>query len=162
MPVLFGAALDPSQSDFGNYFTSAFTLARGGDLGPLYDRHTFTVSMEAAGLSVLGSFIPHPPANALWLLPFAWLSPAAAKGVWTVVLLASIGATVWLTRRLLPRADGWLAAVIVLAPVLAIRNNLAFGQPYLVLSALLAGVILALMSGLSFSSGLLLGLGVSF
>ncbi len=162
MPVLFGAALDPSQSDFGNYFTSAFTLARGGDLGPLYDRHTFTVSMEAAGLSVLGSFIPHPPANALWLLPFAWLSPAAAKGVWTVVLLASIGATVWLTRRLLPRADGWLAAVIVLAPVLAIRNNLAFGQPYLVLSALLAGGTLALMSGLSFSGGLLLGLGVSF
>jgi len=162
IPVLLGAAADPSQSDFGNYFTSAFVLARGGDLGPLYDRDAFAVSMSGAGLKVLGSFIPHPPANALWLLPLAWLSPAEAKAAWTLVLLACLGATVWLTRRLLPRADGWLAAVIVTAPVLAIRNNLAFGQPYLVLSALLAAGTLALMSGLPFVGGLLLGLGVSF
>ncbi len=162
IPVLLGAAADPSQSDFGNYFTSAFVLARGGDLGPLYDRDTFAASMGEAGLSVLGSFIPHPPANALWLLPFAWLSPSEAKGAWALLLLACLGATVWLTRRLLPRADGWLAAVIVITPVLAIRNNLAFGQPYLVLSALLAGGTLALTSGLPFVGGLLLGLGVSF
>ena len=69
IPVLLGAAADPSQSDFGNYFTSAFVLARGGDLGQLYDRDTFAAAMGEAGLSGLGSFIPHPPANALWLVP---------------------------------------------------------------------------------------------
>lgn len=162
MPVLRGAAADPSQSDFGNYFTSAYVLARGGDLGPLYDRDTFAASMGGAGLSVLGSFIPHPPANALWLLPFAWLSPAEAKGAWTLVLVACVGFTVWITRRFLPGDGGWLAGVIVLAPVLAVRNNLAFGQPYLVLSALLAGGTLCLTSGLPFVGALLLGLGVSF
>ena len=162
IPVLLGAAADPSQSDFGNYFASAFALARGGDLGQLYDRDTFATWTAAAGLSVLGSFIPHPPANALWLAPFAWLSPSAAKGAWTLVLLVCLGVSVWLTGRLLPRADGWLAALIVVAPVLAIRNNLAFGQPYLAVSALLAGGTLALASGLPFAGGLLLGLGVSF
>jgi len=162
IPVLLGAAWDPSQSDFGNYFSSAFVLARGGELGSLYDRDTFAAATGAAGLSVLGSFIPHPPANALWLAPFAGLSPTAAKGAWTLVLLAGLGVTVGLTRGLLPRADVWLATVIVLAPVLAIRNNFAFGQPYLVLSALLAGGTLALMRGLPVAGGLLLGLGVSF
>lgn len=162
IPVLSGAAWDPSQSDFGNYFTSAFVLARGGDLGRLYDRDTFAAAMSGAGLSALGSFVPHPPANALWLLPFAWLSPAAAKGAWTLVLLACLGLTVWLTRWLLPQADLWRAVVIVLAPVLTVRNNLAFGQPYLVLSALLAAGACALMIGRAFLGGLLLGLGVSF
>lgn len=162
IPVLIGAAADPSQSDFGNYFTSAFVLSRGGDLGQLYDPDTFATSMRLAGLSVLGSFVPHPPANALWLLPFVGLPPAAAKGAWTLVLVACLALTIWLTRRLLPRADSWLAGVIVLAPVLAIRNSLAFGQPYVALTALLAAGTLALTSGSPFLGGVLLGLGVSF
>ncbi len=162
IPVLSETATDPSQSDFGNYFTPAFVLARGGEIGALYDRETFATAKAAAGLSVLGSFVPHPPANALWLLPVARLPPARAKGWWTGVLVLCLALTIWLTCALLPQCNGWLAAVLVLAPFLAVRNNFAFGQPYLVLSAFLVGGAVALKAGFPFAAGLLLGLGVSF
>ncbi len=118
--------------------------------------------MSQAGLAGLGSFIPHPPANALWLLPLASLPPAAAKGVWSTVLVGSLALTILALGRLGAGPRRWEAAVIVLAPTLAIRNGLSFGQPYLVLAALLALGALALERKRGFLAGLLLGLGVSF
>lgn len=162
VPVLSRTALDPGQSDFVNYFVPAFVLGRGGDLGALYQAGAFDEATRLASLSTLGSFVPHPPANALWLAPFAELSPAAAKGVWTVTLLAALGLSVWMVRRLWPGASLALAALLVLAPTLSIRNSLAFGQPYLILSALLLAGVLLYGAGRPFAGGFLLGLGAGF
>jgi len=160
--VLVRTGTDPSQSDFANYYVPARVLVRGGDVGALYDRDTFAAAMNAAGLSGLGSFIPHPPANALWLLPFAGFSAAAAKALWSGVLLCALAATIVALGRLRAGPGPWKAAVIVLAPTLALRNSLAFGQPYPVLLAFLAGGALALERRRDFMAGVLLGLGVSF
>jgi hypothetical protein len=162
LPVLVRTGGDPGQSDFANYYTPARVLARGGDVGALYDRDSFAAAMTDSGLSGLGSFIPHPPANALWLLPFASFSAASAKGMWSTVLVVSLVLTVFALSRSPPGLEASKAAVIVLAPTLAIRNDLAFGQPYLVLAALLGGGVLALDGKRDVVAGLLLGLGVSF
>lgn len=162
LPVLSRTALDPNQSDFANYFVPAFVLARGGDLGALYQADVFAEATSVAGLRSLGSFVPHPPPNALWLLPFAHLSPTAAKGLWTLILIAALGVSIWMLRRLWPEVSPSLAALLVLAPALSIRNSLAFGQPYLLLGALLIAGALALRSSHAFSGGLLLGLGAGF
>jgi len=162
LPVLLRSGADPSQSDFANYYTPARVLAEGGDLGALYDRDSFAAAMSRAGLSGLGSFIPHPPANALWLLPLAWLPAAAAKALWSAVLVGAAALTIVALGRLEAGPGPWKAAVIVLAPTLALRNGLAFGQPYPVLAALLACGALALERRRDFAAGLLLGLGVSF
>ncbi len=162
LPVLARTAGDPSQSDFANYFTPAFVLARGGEVGPLYDRDSFDRALVQTGIRGLGSFIPHLPANALWLLPFATLPPENAKAAWTVLLVLFIGVTIAATVRIAPGAGPWMAAILVLAPTLAIRNGLAFGQPYPILAALLICGTLALERGRAFLAGLLLGLGVSF
>ncbi len=162
LPVLVRTGADPSQSDFANYLTPARVLAHGGNVGALYDRDAFAAAMSEAGLSGLGSFIPHPPANALWLLPLSSLPAAAAKALWSVILVGALVLTVLALARLGP---GWglgKAAVIVLAPTLAVRNALSFGQPYPILAALLAGGALALEGRRRFLGGLLLGLGVSF
>lgn len=153
---------DPSQSDFANYLVPARVLAHGGDLGALYDRDAFAAAMNQAGLAGLGSFIPHPPANALWLLPLAALCAATVKALWTAALVGALAVTVLALGRLGAGLGGWEAAVIVLAPTLAVRNGLAFGQPYLILAALLACGALALERRRDFAAGLLLGLGVSF
>lgn len=162
LPVLLRSGADPSQSDFANYYTSARVLAEGGDLGALYDRDAFGAAMSRAGLSGLGSFIPHPPANALWLLPLAWLPAAAAKALWSAALVGATFLTIFALGRLEAGPGPWKAAVIVLAPTLALRNGLAFGQPYPVLAAFLACGALALERRRDFTAGLLLGLGVSF
>jgi hypothetical protein len=162
LPVLLRTGADPSQSDFANYYAPAWVLARGGDVGALYDRDTFATSMAAAGLEGLGSFVPHPPANALWLLPLAFLPAAAAKALWSAALVGALALTVAALARLGGARGAWEMAVIVLAPTLAVRNALAFGQPYPFLAALLAGGALALERGRDFVAGVLLGLGVSF
>lgn len=162
VPVLVRTGADPSQSDFANYYGPARVLARGGDVGALYDRDVFAAAMSRAGLSGLGSFIPHPPANALWLLPFASLPAAAAKALWSGVLLCALAVTIVALGRLRAGPGPWKAAVIVLAPTLALRNSLAFGQPYPILAALLACGALALERRRDVMAGVLLGLGVSF
>ncbi len=60
LPVVAKTAADPTQSDFANYYTPAFVLARGGDLGSLYGRDAFERALRIAGIEGLGSFIPHP------------------------------------------------------------------------------------------------------
>lgn len=162
LPVLFRTGADPSQSDFANYFTPAFVLSRGGDVGALYDRDTFDRGLGQAGLRGLGSFIPHPPANALWLLPFARQRPEVAKGLWSGVLVLAIAVTILIVARFRAGLGLAMATALVLAPTLAVRNSLAFGQPYLILAALLALGVLSLERGREFLGGFLLGLGVSF
>ena len=162
LPVLARTAGDPQQSDFANYFTPAFVLARGGDVGALYDRDSFDRALSQTGIQGLGSFVPHPPANALWLLPFASWPPEVAKILWTIVLALSVGLAVLGVLRLSPGFEPALGIVLVLAPTLALRNGLAFGQPYLILLTLLVGGAVALERGRTFLAGFLLGLGVSF
>lgn len=131
-------------------------------MGALYDRDAFAAAMSREGLAGLGSFIPHPPANALWLLPLVSLPATAAKALWSVVLVGALALTALALARLDAGPGLWKAAVIVLAPTLAVRNALAFGQPYPILAALLACGVLAFERRRLFLGGLLLGLGVSF
>ncbi|MEO8501697.1 MAG: glycosyltransferase 87 family protein, partial [Vicinamibacteria bacterium] len=162
LPVLLRTGADPSQSDFANYFTPAVVLAHRGEVGALYDRDAFDLALRRTGIVGLGSFVPHPPANALWLLPFAAQPAAVAKALWSGVLLGAIAVTILAVARLRAGLSPAMATVLVLAPTLAIRNGLAFGQPYLILGALLALGCLALERGREFLAGFLLGLGVSF
>lgn len=161
-PALSRSAGDPLQSDFVNYLVPARVLASGGDLAGLYDPWGFEAALRETGLETLGSFVPHPPANALWLLPFASLSPAAAKTGWTALLVIALGAAFACLRRLAPGVDPWITAVVVLGPTLAIRNGLAFGQPYPVLLALLSLGLLGLERGRPFVGGFLVGSTVPF
>jgi hypothetical protein len=162
LPVLWKTAKDVTQSDFANYFTSAWVLSQGDDLGKLYDRDEFDRALERSGLRGLGSFIPHPPANALWLLPFVRLGPETAKVLWTAALVAALALSVLALRSAAARLPTAICVLLVFAPVLSIRNGLAFGQPYAALAALLVVGTVALEKGHAFLGGFLLGLGGSF
>lgn len=162
IPAVVRTAGDPLQSDFVNYLVPARVVASGGDLSALYESAGFAAALRGTGLHTLGSFVPHPPANALWLLPFAAWSPAEAKVAWTVTLGVALLAAFLCLRCLAPEVDPWLVAVVVLGPALAIRNGLAFGQPYLALLALVAAGVLALEGGRPSLGGFLLGLTVPF
>jgi hypothetical protein len=162
LPVVVKTGSDATQSDFANYFTPAWVLSQGGDPGRLYDRDEFDRALAQSGLRGLGSFIPHPPANALWLLPLVDLGPEAAKAWWTTALVVSLFLSVACLRSARSQLSMALCVVLVFAPVLSIRNGLAFGQPYAALGALLVMGTLALEKGHAFLAGVLLGLGGSF
>src|SRR6185369_10137263 len=73
--VAFGLrpALGRITTDFANYYVPARAAVEGRDLGRLYERDAFDREMRRSGLSGMGSFVPHPPPNALLLLPVAAL-----------------------------------------------------------------------------------------
>jgi hypothetical protein len=128
----------------------------------LYERDGFDLALGEAGLRGLGSFVPHPPANALWLLPLASSPPELAKALWTLALILSIGVAIAVLIARSPGLEPSVAIVLVMAPTLSVRNGLAFGQPYLILASLLLCGVLALERERMFLAGFLLGLGASF
>ena len=150
---LFRLAGDPTQSDFANYYVPAHVLRSGGDLGALYEQDWFDAAARHARVDRLGSFIPHPPANALWLLPFASMNPADAKRAWTLTLTIALLATGFVLRALAPEMAPEFVALVLLLPALSIRNSLSFGQPYPALLLFVAAGALALAQSRDFTGG---------
>ncbi len=149
-------ALFRIRNDFPSYYLTARAAAEGRPLGGAYERAFWREESARAGLPTAGTFVPHPPANALLLLPIARLAPAAAKGVWTLVLaLALVGAFV-VMRRIVPEVSPWLLALALVTQTASLRNALLYGQPYPLLLLLLGASLVALMRGRGLLSGLLL------
>jgi hypothetical protein len=141
-------ALRRVTSDFANYYVPARAVVDGGDVGHLYERAAFDRERQRLGITELGSFVPHPPANALLLVPLAALPMIAAKRVWILILVAAYGAAfVALWPVLRATLDGWTLALVSLLPTAALANALAYGQPYPLLLLFLATSLLAATRG---------------
>jgi len=130
----------------------ARALLDGRPLGRVYERDAFQREVERAGLRGIGSFVPHPPANALLLAPFAKLSPSAAKAAWTLVLALAYAATLPVLCALtgLPASR---VALVLLLPSASLANALAYGQPYPLLLLLLSLSLLAIARGRTLPGG---------
>lgn len=111
--------------------------------------------MRRAGLAGIGSFVPHPPANALLLLPLATLEPAAAKAAWTLLLALAYAATLPVLRGL-TGLPAWSVALVLLLPTSSLKNALAYGQPYPLLLLLLSLSVLLIVRGNGLPGGLAL------
>jgi hypothetical protein len=142
------------RNDFASYYVPARAALEGRSLDRAYEWQWFRSEAARVSLPGLGSFVPHPPANALLLMPLAWLAPQAAKTAWTL-LLASAYALAFVT--LLPRAEPrrWLA-LCFLVPSASLANALLYGQPYPLLLLLLAAALAAFERGRPMLAGLLL------
>jgi alpha-1,2-mannosyltransferase len=149
-------ALFRIRNDFPSYYLSARAVAAGRPVGGAYQRAFWKEEAARAGLPMVGTFVPHPPPNALLLLPLARLAPAPAKAVWTGALALLLVAALWALRRIVPDAWPWLAALALLTQTASVRNTLLYGQPYPLLLLLLCGSLIALLRGRGFASGLLL------
>lgn len=111
--------------------------------------------MRRAGIARIGSFVPHPPANALLLVPLATLSPAAAKAAWTLLLALAYAATLPVLRAL-TGLPAWSVALVLLLPTSSLKNALAYGQPYPLLLLLLSLSALLIVRGRGMPGGLAL------
>jgi hypothetical protein len=148
-------ALSSIRHDFATYYVSARAVAEGRSLHRAYERDWFQEETRRAGIDRLASFVPHPPANALLLLPLAALPPLAAKAAWTLVLVAALLASMVLLARLsgLPVP---VTGALLLVSTAALRNALLYGQPYPLLLLLLCLALTALLRGHPYVAGLAL------
>lgn len=148
-------ALGPIRSDFANYYVPARAVFEGRSADRVYERGWFVDESSHMGLDGEGSFVPHPPACALLLLPLAGLEPLMAKAAWTLWLAGCLVAYAVLARNGLRLPAVWVG-LTVLAQTVSLRNALLYGQPYPFLLLLLVGALLALERGRPFLAGLLI------
>jgi hypothetical protein len=149
-------ALGRIRNDFPSYYLTARAAIQGRPLAGAYERDFWIQESARAGLPTVGTFVPHPPANALLLMPLARLSPAAAKAAWSSLLALLLVASFLMLRRVVPEASAWLVALALLTQTASLRNALLYGQPYPLLLLLLCGSLAALVRGRSLLAGLLL------
>jgi hypothetical protein len=144
------------RNDFPIYYVAARAVLDGRDTDRIYERTFWERESARTGLPTVGTFQPVPPANALLLLPVAWLPPAAAKLAWSVLLAAALAAALLVLARVLAGASPWLLALGLLVQTASLRNAIAFGQPYPLLLLLLALALFAWTRGRDTAAGLLL------
>jgi hypothetical protein len=144
------------RNDFPSYYLTARAAVEGRPLAGAYERAFWIGESARAGLPTVGTFVPHPPPNALLLLPFARLTPPVAKAAWSGVLALLLLAAFFALRRIVPELSPWLAALALLTQTASLRNALLYGQPYPLLLLLLCLSLLALRRGNALASGLLL------
>lgn len=149
-------ALGAVRNDFPVYYVSARAVLDGRDASRIYERAFWEREGPRAGLPTVGTFQPFPPANALVLVPFAWLPPAAAKLAWSALLSAALALSLLALARALPGTSPWLLALALLAQPASLRNALAFGQPYPLLLLAFCLALLAWTRGRDAAVGALL------
>jgi hypothetical protein len=149
------SAVGRITSDFANYWVPARVAAGGGELARIYERAVFDEASRQQGIHALGSFVPHPPANALLLMPLARFEAATAKTLWTAVLALAYVASLALLHGVIPLGVAPLA-VVAAVPAFAVGNALGYGQPYPLLLLLLCASLRAAAGGRPLLAGALL------
>lgn len=132
---------------FAAYYTFSRELLDGHDLARSYDYDYFNAAIREDGIREIKDFPNNLPTNALMMLPFAWLPPAAAKAAWTFIsLLLFLGGIKLLLSayniQLSANAGTGLVALAFLwRPA---YESVALGQAYLLLFFLMCLSILAI------------------
>jgi len=143
--------------DFISYYLIGRMVTQDEPSSRMYEFPWFQRQTVYAGVGdIPGGIGYNPPTATLSLLPLGWLKPGDAKNAWLAVNIAATIALLALLSRTtgLPFAAG---LVLLLFSSGAFRNNLVYGQIYLVLTFLIAAALMLRDAGRRRLAGSLLG-----
>jgi hypothetical protein len=148
-------------SDYAGYYFGSKVLLQG-NYQTVYDTYSLNALIAEKGFTgVFVSYTPFPPFTSIVLAPFLLLPVAASKIVFNIF---SATIFIWvLTRTIkyfsIPGRVVWLIPILFFIPL---RNNIFFGQAYLLLFALLMEGFLAYKKGKPVVAALLWGVAIVF
>ncbi len=128
--------------DFANYYFGASFLENGKFLTNIYDPTWFNLKIHSLQQGVFASYAPNTPFLALFFLPFTILNFTAAKllfGSLSLVLFLYTLKNLFQFYSLPNRYMIWLPVILFIP----IKNNILFGQVYLLLFFLISEGFLA-------------------
>lgn len=154
-PVIFLAALlgyfiykaaGAPFSDFAGYYFGSRELLQG-NYKTVYDTWALNALIAREGYTgIFVSYTPFPPFTAIVLAPFLLLTLGTAKVVFNIVSAALFVFALGRTVKYLS-VPAWLCWLIPVLFFIPLRNNIFFGQAYLLLTALLLEGYLAYKKG---------------
>jgi hypothetical protein len=129
-------AVNAPFSDYAGYYFGSKELLTG-DYHRVYDTYSLNQLIGQQGYpGEFVSYSPFPPFTSLVLSPFLLLQPAASKLVFTLFSALLFTCTLLRSIRFFS-VPGWLALLLPVIFFIPLRNNIFFGQAYLLLTALL-------------------------
>lgn len=148
-------------SDFGGYYFGSQELLRG-NYQHVYDTYSLNALIAQKGYpGVFVCYAPFPPFTSIVFAPFLLLPIAVAKIVFNIFSTAVFVFT--LTRAIkffsIPNWVTWLIPVLFFIPL---RNNIFFGQAYLLLFVLLIEGYMAYKKGRMVLAALLWSVAIVF
>lgn len=133
---LFQSWLFPLH-DFTNYYFGAKLFALGEFSRFSYFPCFFNDQIAALAYpDLFGNFNPNSPFLLLFYYPFTWLSPEQAKLTFNL-LSAALFSFSFYRLCIQLKTPNWAIGMLSLVMIIPIKNNLLFGQTYLLLSSLL-------------------------
>jgi len=150
-------AFSKLNTDFPNYYISARLAREGVDSARMYEWLWLQREKDHRGfdLRIIG-LLPITPFSTLAMWPLAELPPLAAKRIWIIVNLLSLGPLVWLLHSLTGLSRQRVALVLALS--FPLHRNLLYGQFYVVLLLLIAAACWAYLRDKPGLSGSLVAL----
>lgn len=118
---------------FAMYYAYARFVIEGGSFSRAYDQQIFDASLSGDGFGDIKDIPNNPPTAALYILPFAWLTPIAAKIAWSALSLLFLFLSLRILFRVFeipPGSDSGIACLILVFALTPLNDNLLYGQVY--------------------------------
>lgn len=169
-PIIFLAALlgyfiykaaGAPYGDFAGYYFGSAELLQG-NYQHVYDPYALNALIVQKGYTgIFVSYAPFPPFTSIVLAPFLLFPAAVAKIVFNIFSAVLFVMAIFRTIKYfnIPAWLVWLIPVLFLVPL---RNNIFFGQAYLLLFALLLEGYLAYKKGRPVVAALLWAVAIMF
>lgn len=142
-------------SDWGNYYYGSRFLAEGKFGNDVYEPYKFNLMVREAGeTDIFLNYTPIPPFTALFYLPLQFTDSITAKIIFSILSVLVFAASFYRLTKLLGISSYWLLLVPVLF-IFPYRNNIFFGQTYLLIISMLAEGFIAYKNDKSILAGFL-------
>ncbi|MFY0651988.1 MAG: DUF2029 domain-containing protein [Cyclobacteriaceae bacterium] len=124
--------------DFSNYYFGAKLLSQGLFTSDVYDPGFFNLKINSLGPEGLFvNYAPNTPFLVLFYVPMTLVGPFTAKAIFNVVSVFLFIISIHrLSRKL--NISQWLLIFLPIVFAVPIKNNILFGQPYLLIFCLMS------------------------
>ncbi|MGH9494884.1 MAG: glycosyltransferase 87 family protein [Candidatus Sulfotelmatobacter sp.] len=142
------------RSEFPNYYLAAELYHQGIPLDRAYEWAWFQRQNDHLQVrDGLVSFAPNPPSSVLPLLPYARLTPLAAKQAWMVTNLALLALSLFALRK--TTQLGWRRLVLItLLSTLPLKTDFLFARYYVLILFLICVAYYAACRNQRLASGI--------
>jgi hypothetical protein len=141
-------------SDWGNYYYGSHFLLNGSFSKDVYEPYKFNLMVREQGeTDVFLNYTPIPPFTALFYLPFQFTDAVTAKIIFSILSILAFSLSFYRLTRLLRISSYWLLLIPVVF-IFPFRNNIFFGQTYLLIIAMLIEGFVAYKNGKNILAGL--------
>ena len=142
-------------SDWGNYYYGSRFLLSGTFTEDVYEPYKFNLMVREQGeTDVFLNYTPIPPFSALFYLPFQVTDTMTAKIIFSFLSILAFSLSFYRLTRFLRISSYWLLLISVVF-IFPFRNNIFFGQTYLLIIAMLIEGFIAYKNDKSILAGFL-------